>query len=66
MRLHANIAERIGTTQSAVARLESGNGKHSPSLATLHKYAGALGCRVELPLVKDASSRKRERGVTLR
>jgi transcriptional regulator with XRE-family HTH domain len=50
----AQIAERIGTTQSAVARLESGRGKHSPSLTTLQKYAHALGCRLELRLVKDA------------
>lgn len=46
------IARRIGTTQSAVARLESGTGKHLPSLATLHKYADAVGCRVEIKLVK--------------
>ena len=31
------VAERIGTTQSAIARLESGGGQHSPSLATLQK-----------------------------
>lgn len=49
----AEIAERIGTTQSAIARLESGNGKHSPSLATLRKYANALGCRLELKLVNE-------------
>ena len=48
----AEIAERMGTTQSAVARLESGRGKHSPSLATLRKYARALGYRVDLRLVK--------------
>ena len=47
----AEVAERIGTTQSAIARLESGSGKHSPSLATLRKYAHALGCRLELKLV---------------
>jgi len=47
----AEVAERIGTTQSAVARLESGGGKHSPSIATLQKYAHALGCRLELRLV---------------
>jgi transcriptional regulator with XRE-family HTH domain len=46
------VAVRIGTTQSAIARLESGGGKHSPSLATLQKYAQALGCRLELRLVK--------------
>ena len=50
----AEVAERIGTTQSAVARLESGKGKHSPSLATLQKYAHALGYRLELRLVNEA------------
>jgi transcriptional regulator with XRE-family HTH domain len=50
----AEVAERIGTTQSAVARLESCSGKHSPSLATLQKYARALGCRLELRLVSGA------------
>jgi len=49
----AEIAQRMGTTQSAVARLESGRGKHSPSLATLRKYARALGYRVDLRLVKE-------------
>lgn len=48
----AEVAKRIGTTQSAIARLESGGGKHSPSLATLRKYAHALGYRLELKLVK--------------
>jgi len=47
----AQVAEKIGTTQSAVARLESGRGKHSPSLATLSRYANALGCRLEVRLV---------------
>ena len=57
----AEVAERIGTTQSAIARLESGKGKHSPSLATLQKYAHALGCRLELRLVRakgESDSRK--------
>jgi transcriptional regulator with XRE-family HTH domain len=49
----AQVAERIGTTQSAVARMESGQGKHSPSLATLSKYADALGCRLEVRLIKN-------------
>jgi transcriptional regulator with XRE-family HTH domain len=56
----AEVAELIGTTQSAVARLESGRGKHSPSIATLQKYAHALGCRLELRLVKEMVSRKLE------
>lgn len=56
----ADIARRMGTTQSAIARLESGHGKPSPSIATLHKYARALGCRLDLRLVKE------ERGVKAR
>lgn len=54
----AEVADRIGTTQSAIARMESGRGKHSPSLTTLRKYAHALGCRLELRLVKGTASRK--------
>jgi len=50
----AQVAEKIGTTQSAVARMESGSGKHSPSLATLSKYAEALDCRLEVRLVRNA------------
>ncbi len=49
----SEIARRIGTTQSAVARLESSSTKYFPSLATLHKYANAVGCRVEIKLVKS-------------
>jgi transcriptional regulator with XRE-family HTH domain len=48
----AQVAEKIGTTQSAVARMESGRGKHSPSLATLSRYAEALGCKLEVRLVR--------------
>ena len=50
----AQVALKIGTTQSAVARMESGSGKHSPSLATLSKYAEALGCKLEVKLVRKA------------
>ncbi|HAT50243.1 MAG: helix-turn-helix transcriptional regulator [Nitrospirae bacterium] len=47
------IARRMGTTKSAVSRLESslGDSRHSPSIATLRKYAQAVGCRVEIHLV---------------
>lgn len=54
----AQVAEKIGTTQSAVARMESGQGKHSPTLATLTKYAQALGCRLEFKLVRQTSKRR--------
>lgn len=53
----AQVAEKIGTTQSAVARMESGQGRHSPSLATLSKYAEALGCRLEVKLVRKFEAR---------
>jgi len=47
------VAELMGTTKSAVSRLESG-GKHAPSLTTLKKYAHAVGCRLEIKLVPDS------------
>lgn len=40
------LAERAGTTQSAVARLEAG--KRSPSLATLERLFGAMNLRLNL------------------
>lgn len=58
----AEIARRIGTTQSAVARLESGSTRHLPSLTTLHKYADAVGCRVEIKLVKGRDLTRRSSG----
>ena len=44
------VAECMGTTKSAVSRLE-GVGKHSPSVSTLKRYAHAVGCDVEIRLV---------------
>lgn len=49
----AEVAARIGTTQSAIARLESPSSRHSPSVETLQKYAQALGCHVEIKFVPD-------------
>lgn len=49
----AQVAERMGTKAPAVARLENAliTGKHSPSIATLEKYAAALGKKLEVRLV---------------
>lgn len=49
----AQVAERMGIKQSSLARIESslGSKKHSPSLATLRKYAEACGKRLEIRLV---------------
>ena len=44
------VAERMGTTKSAISRLESA-GRHAPSLATLKRYALAVGCDLQVKLV---------------
>ena len=50
----AEVAERMGTKAPAVTRLESSlsNGKHSPSLATLQKYANAVGYELQVKFVR--------------
>jgi len=45
----AQVARRMGTSQSAVARIESGR---TPSLTSLRKYARAVGRKVEIKLSK--------------
>jgi DNA-binding XRE family transcriptional regulator len=49
----SQVAEKMGTKTPAIARLEAGGGakRHSPSLATLRKYAEAVGCRLEVRLL---------------
>ena len=51
----AQVAERMGTKSSSITRLESSlsSGKHSPSLATIKKYAEALGCHLEIKIVHN-------------
>lgn len=44
----AEVAERMGTSQSTVARLESG--RSLPSLRTLERYANATGSRTVVKL----------------
>lgn len=57
------VAERMGTTKSAVSRLESA-GKHAPSLTTLKKYAQAVGCRLEIKFVPATRITKRSTSST--
>lgn len=45
----AELAEKIGTTQSAIARLEAG--RVSPSIATLRRYAEATGHQLRVGFV---------------
>ena len=44
------VARRMGTTQSVVARLESGS--PLPSLRSLKRYASAIGGKLEIRLVR--------------
>ena len=57
------VAERMGTKTPAVARLEAGGGRqhHTPSLATLRKYAAAVGCRLEVKLIPLSTAPQQER-----
>lgn len=43
----AQVAKRMGTSQSAVARIESGR---TPSLTSLRRYAKAVGRKLEIRL----------------
>lgn len=51
----AQVAEIMGTKSPSITRLESSlsSGKHSPSLATIKKYAEALNCRLEIKIVHN-------------
>src|SRR5574337_1446299 len=49
------VAERMGTTKSAISRLEAA-GKHTPSLATLKRYAAAVGCDLQVRLVPQKTT----------
>lgn len=44
------VAVRMGTTKSAISRLEAA-GKHAPSVASLKRYAAAVGCTLKIELV---------------
>ncbi|HEY1631704.1 MAG TPA: helix-turn-helix transcriptional regulator [Rhizomicrobium sp.] len=46
------VARRMRTSQSAVARMESGRGL--PSTSSLVKYARAVGRKIEIKLSKQA------------
>jgi predicted transcriptional regulator len=44
------VAKRMGVSTPVVSRLESAliSGKHSPSIATLKRYAEAMGKRLDI------------------
>lgn len=51
----AQVAQKMGTKAPAVTRLESAltSGSHSPSLATIQRYARAVGCELQIRLVNS-------------
>ena len=49
------MAERMGTTKSAISRLEASR-KHAPSLATLKRYASAVGCELQVKFVPQKAT----------
>ncbi len=44
------LAQRMKTTQTAIARMESG--RHLPSMKTIMRYAKATGSRMSFKLVR--------------
>lgn len=52
------VAARMGTSQSAVARLESGDADARAS--TLERYAAAVGCQISWRLQDSASAGPRK------
>jgi transcriptional regulator with XRE-family HTH domain len=54
----AEVAVRMGTKAPAITRLESSlsSGKHSPSLATLQRYAKAVGCELQVKLIRSSNA----------
>lgn len=51
----AKLAEKVGTTQSAIARLEAG--RVSPSTSILRRYAEATGHQLRVGFVQRESER---------
>lgn len=49
------VAERMGTTNGAISSLGSA-GRHAPSLATLKRYAHAVGCELQVKLVPQKAT----------
>lgn len=57
----ADVAAIMGIAQASVARLESsaGSRKHAPSMATLRRYADAVGCVLRITLAPKPKTARR-------
>jgi ribosome-binding protein aMBF1 (putative translation factor) len=58
----AELAERLGTSYSAISRLESG--QHATNVETLRRVAEALGLQLRIELEPIADNRESKRLVT--
>ena len=56
----AALAKRMGTSQSTIARLESGAGR--PSLSTLERFAKATGTELRVVFHPTKRAKKRRSG----
>lgn len=45
------VAAAMGVKHPAIARMESSQATHSPSVRTLRKYAEAVGCELKIAFV---------------
>jgi transcriptional regulator with XRE-family HTH domain len=54
------LADRMGTTQAFIARLESG--RSMPSTRTLERFARATGTRLRITFEPDQPKKMRSRG----
>jgi ribosome-binding protein aMBF1 (putative translation factor) len=52
------LAERVGTSKTAISRLESG--RHAPTAETLRKIAGAFGGHLVIGLEMPVSAKARD------
>jgi transcriptional regulator with XRE-family HTH domain len=53
----AEVAAKMGTTQSAIARVESG--RASPTLETVRRYFDATGSMFKIQLLPPAGSKRK-------
>ncbi len=56
----AEVARRLGMAQTGVACLEAsaGSRQHAPSVATLRRYADAVGCDPHITLTAKRPARR--------
>ena len=53
-----DVATRMKTSSTALSRLESTQAKTNPTLETIESYLNAVGCHIELKIVKNRNPKK--------